>query len=106
MMSNVHKAAQVIKLTDRRASPMDMARALDAAGLLTPAPQIIRTVEELEALDKMTVLMDSDEGYPLSLVWEWFDDDGTPWPDSQKDFPAVVVATGESVRAAREALEE
>ncbi|WP_010120174.1 hypothetical protein [Corynebacterium nuruki] len=58
-------------------------------------PQIIRTVEELEALDRGAVLM------------------GTPWHGiftahtiSADDLPAVVVATGPQVRAARQALKE
>lgn len=58
-------------------------------------PQIIRTVEELEALDLDT----------LAFSNEYF----TAWPTGllmEGDLPAVVVATGEQVRAARRALEE
>lgn len=67
-------------------------------------PQIIRTVDELKALDPDTAL----------TLYTW---DATIWEASyfQKyledtgyipDLPAVVVATGEQVRAARKALEE
>lgn len=65
-------------------------------------PTIIRTVEELEALDPDTVLM--IEGAE-AMTWEPRDlirfklQGGSP-------FPAVVVTTAEQVRAAREALEE
>lgn len=74
--------------------------------ILAPAPQIIRTVDELEALDRMTVLMHADDGHPLTLGWHWFDEEGNLWPESEEDLPAVVVATGAQVRAARTALQE
>ncbi|ATW58669.1 hypothetical protein PETEYPAB_61 [Corynebacterium phage PeteyPab] len=67
-------------------------------------PQIIRTVDELKALDPDTAL----------TLYTW---DATIWEASYfhkcledtgyiPDLPAVVVATGEQVRAARKALEE
>ena len=61
--------------------------------------QIIRTVEELEALDPETVLLDTT-GYLVrtrGLVMN-----GKP----QAFLPASVVASGEQVREARKALEE
>lgn len=81
---------------------------LDADGLLTPAPQVIRTVEELEALDPETIVQRRPQ-YPgqysrtetagdlAYVVRRW---------GATTHLPAVVVATGEQVRAARKALEE
>lgn len=64
--------------------------------LEAPVPQIIRTVEELEALDPDTVVM-LDRFGTLTTA------DCLP---HSHNLPAVVVATGEQVRAARKALEE
>ena len=69
-------------------------------------PRIIRTRDELAALDRMTVLMHADDGDPLTLGWHWFDNDGSLSDESAEDLPAVVVATGDQVRAARQALKE
>lgn len=72
----------------------------DAAS--TPPPQVIRTVEELAALDPDTLLLIGESG---TSTWEPRDlirfklQGGSP-------FPAVVVAPAEQVRAARKALEE
>lgn len=55
-------------------------------------PQIIRTVEELEALDPDTLVM-SRKGYLAHA-------------EDNIRIPAVVIATGEQVRAAQQALEE
>ena len=82
----------------------DAAQALADAGLLAPEPRIIRTREELAALDRMTVLMHADDGDPLTLGWHWFDNDGSLSDESAEDLPTVVVATGDQVRAARQAL--
>lgn len=59
------------------------------------APHIIRTVAELDALDSDTALILSSS--MRSADWEETNDN---------DLPAVVIATGEQVRAARKALEE
>lgn len=56
------------------------------------APQIIRTVEELEALDPDTLVM-SRKGYLAHA-------------EDNIRIPVVVVATADQVRAARKALEE
>ena len=87
----------------------DYARALADAGLLAPEPQIIRTREELAALDPDTlVIADSTltrrwsthrqksayraaDAHLLDLTWQG---------------PVVVIATGDQVRAARQALKE
>ena len=79
--------------------------ALEAAGLLAPDVQVIRTPEELEALarkDADAVVLASEAGaarsvkslcmmYRLKVEW---------------GLPAVVIASGAQVRAAREAMEE
>ena len=79
--------------------------ALEAAGLLVPDTRIIRTPEELEALeidDADAIVLASEAGavrnvralaamHRLGSVW---------------GLPAVVVATGKQVRAAREAMEK
>ena len=58
-------------------------------------PHIIRTTAELEALDADTVL------------FTWGNMEAQPWLHVfEDDLPAVVIATGEQVMAARKALEE
>ena len=67
--------------------------------------QIIRTVDELKALDPDTALtLYTWEGATIwnaSYFQRRFEDDGYIL-----ELPAVVIATGEQVRYAREALEE
>jgi|GEM_PF-1925308 len=69
-----------------------------------PAPQVIRTVEGLEALDPETVLIidggivDTANGIIHRIQFPTF---GRP-----PILPAAVVATAAQVRAARKALEE
>ena len=79
--------------------------ALEAAGLLASDVQVIRTPEELEALareDADAVVLASEAGaarsvkslcmmYRLKVEW---------------GLPAVVIASGAQVRAAREAMEQ
>ena len=79
--------------------------ALEAAGLLAPDVQVIRTPEELEALAREepgAIVLASEAGaarsvkslcmmYRLKVEW---------------GLPAVVIATGDQVRVAREALEQ
>lgn len=66
-------------------------------GLLAPTPQIIRTPAELEALDPDTALLDDGTVvFVEEVVGNKY------WKVA---FPAVVVASGERVRACREALE-
>lgn len=69
-------------------------------------PQIIRTREELGALDPSTVLMNTDLVDPLTLAWYWLDGEGNPARGAEADLPAVVIATGEQTRAAQQALRE
>ena len=63
--------------------------------------QVIRTLEELEALDPDTVVISAENGasYYVKNLTE----------RHTKTFlyvPAVIIATGAQVRAAREAMEE
>lgn len=71
--------------------------------LEAPAPQIIRTVEELEALDPLTVVYTPNRDSPV-FVGDFVADIHYD-PDYADDLPAVVVTSGEHVRACREALE-
>lgn len=65
-------------------------------------PRIIRTVAELEAFDPDTaILANGQDLCDVRIVLEERRHFG--W---EPDLPAVVVATGEQVRAARKALEE
>lgn len=80
------------------------------AAALTPTPQIVHTVEELEALDGDTLLSTVSENdlgglarsasHILACYGTQLRNNPDQWP-----LPAVVVATGEHVRACREALE-
>ena len=109
-MSNFEKSVEVLREAYREPSmsPVHacdiMANALEAAGLLMPDLQIIRTQKELEALelvDADAIAVASEAGavrtvralaamHRLGSVW---------------GLPAVVIATGTQVRAAREAME-
>ena len=109
-MSNFEKSVEVLREAYREPSmsPVHacdiMANALEAAGLLMPDLQIIRTQKELEALelvDADAIAVASEAGavrtvralaamHRLGSVW---------------GLPAVVIATGAQVRAAREAME-
>lgn len=72
------------------------------------APQIVRTIEELAALDPETIMQRYDN---VSGRWPRVESAAdllyaaSHWSWSHC-FPAVVVATGEQVRAAREALRQ
>lgn len=84
-------------------TPDQIVDMLDADGLLMPAPQIIRTVEELEALDPETPIWSRNAGYlDVAEFLNAIEYD----IDYADDLPAVVVLPAEQVRAAREALEE
>ena len=78
--------------------------ALQAAGLLMPDMQIIRTVEELEALDPDTCTLDKFGDF--DFVKAWIDENGKMFVGHVDFLPAVVFATGDQVRAAREAMEQ
>ena len=100
-MSDLHKSDPDSPYADDLEFVRDYARRNDGYSLVQPVvdfitthptPQIIRTVEELEALDPDTLLM-SRKGYIADA-------------EDNIRIPAVVVAPAEQVRAARKALEE
>ena len=66
--------------------------------------RIIRTVQELEALDPDAVTINNAGA--IERVDNWLGESGKPYPLSKWHLPAVVIATGEQVRAAREAMEQ
>lgn len=70
-------------------------------------PQIIRTREDLAALAPDTLLRGRYEGDDWHQhVYDMQYHDGTWRPDVEYALPCVVIATGDQVRAARQALEE
>ena len=110
-MSNFDRAVKALddvdEAIDHLADNEAYVTALEAAGLLAPDVQVIRTMEELEALEPNDLLVPTaSEGFEyeavradslLYVVSRW----------GRKDrLPAVVVATGAQVRAAREAMEQ
>lgn len=102
-MTTIDDAAEVIGRYTHPDFAEDAARDLAAEGHLTPAPQIIRTVEELEALDPDTVVWPARHYGPYAV--------GTLTPDPFDTYwtpplPAVVIRDGAEVRAAQKALEE
>ena len=68
------------------------------------APTIIRTVEELEALDPDTAVYTPGRDDPV-FVGDFLSDIRYD-QDYADDLPAVVIRDGAEVRAARKALEE
>ena len=102
-MSSFDRAVKALndvdEASDHLADNTAYVTALQAAGLLMPDVQVIRGLEELEALDADTVVISSENGevYYVKNLTE----------RHTKTFlyvPAVVIATGEQVLAAREAL--
>ena len=107
-MSNFDRAVKslndVDEAIDHLADNEAYVTALEAAGLLAPDTQVIRTPQELEALareDAGAIVLASESGavrsvkslcmmYRLKVEW---------------GLPAVVIATGKQVREAREAME-
>ena len=78
--------------------------ALEAAGLLMPDVQVIRTPEDLEALsreDADAIVLASESGaVRTARALAAMRLHGSVW-----GLPAVVIASGRQVRAARETLE-
>ena len=107
-MSNFDRAVKTLnyvdEVIDRVAGNEVYVTALEAAGLLMPDVQVIRTPQELEELareDANAVVLASEAGaarsvkslcmmYRLKVEW---------------GLPAVVIASGDQVREAREAME-
>ena len=114
-MTNIDRAAEVLWLPEPHLftsecddQARELAQALADAGLLMPDQTIIRTVEELEALESEAIVQRHPQhpgqySYPETagdlayVVQRWGTD---------RHLPAVVVAPAEQVRAARKALEE
>ena len=69
----------------------------------TDSPHIIRTPEELEALDPDTCTLDKYGDFDFAKAW--IDESGKMFVGHVDFLPAVVFATGDQVRAAREVME-
>ena len=107
-MSNFDRAVKVLndvdEAIDHLADNDAYVTALEAAGLLMSDMRVIRTPEELEALareDAGAIVLAGEAGVVRTvkalcglreLVYAW-------------GLPAVVIASGAQVRAAREAME-
>ena len=110
-MDNVEKTAWKIQAScpQGRVLTIDqalvVANALEEAGLLAPAPQIVRTMEELETLareDADAIVLASESGVVRTArALAAMRQHGSVW-----GLPAVVIATGDQVRYAREAMEQ
>lgn len=109
-MSNFEKAVEVLREAYREPSisPVHacniMADALEAAGLLAPDVQVIRTPEELEALAREepgSIVLASKAGMVRTAGALW----GVYRLGSMWGLPAVIIATGDQVRDARESME-
>ena len=108
-MSNFDRAVKALndvdEAIDHLADNESYVTALEADGLLMPDVQVIRTVEDLEALareDPGAIVLAGETGavrhvralaamHRLGSVW---------------GLPAVAIATGDQVREAREAMEK
>ena len=107
-MSNFDRAVKALndvdEAIDHLADNEAYVTALEAAGLLMPDLQIIRTQKELEALeliDADAIVVASEAGAvrtvrALAAMHRL---------GSVRGLPAVVIASGNQVRAAREAME-
>ena len=108
-MSNFDRAVKALndvdEAIDHLADNEAYVTALEAAGLLAPDVQIIRTQEDLEALeldDADAIALASFAGAVRTVrALAAMRRLGSVW-----GLPAVVVASGAQVRAAREAMEQ
>ena len=111
-MSNFYRAVKALndvdEAIDHLADNDAYVTALEAAGLLAPSPQIIRTLEELEKQDPEAITV--DRFGITGLVQEWLDEHSRPYPESAQFLPACVIDVGAQVRDAApkmiEALEQ
>ena len=107
-MSNFDRAVKVLidvgEYIDHLEASTAYVTALEAAGLLASDMQVIRTPEELEALareDADAIVLASEAGVVRTVrALAAMHRLGSVW-----GLPAVVIATGRQVRAARETLE-
>ena len=106
-MSNFDRAVKALndvdEAIDHLADNEAYVTALEAAGLLMPDLQIIRTVKELEGLDPDAVTVDNEETVENANMW--LDDSGKTYPYDERFLPAAALATGAQFRAALEAME-
>ena len=108
-MSNFDRAVKALndvdEAIDHLADNEAYVTALQAAGLLMPDVQVIRTPEELEALelvDADAIVLASEAGAVRTVrALAAMHRLGSMW-----GLPAVVIASGNQVRAAREAMEQ
>ena len=107
-MSNFDRAVKALndvdEAIDHLADNEAYVTALEAAGLLAPDAQVIRTPEDLEALareDAVAIVLAGETGVVRTVEALCGMNQLVPmW-----GLPAVVIATGAQVRAAREAME-
>ena len=106
-MSNFDRAVKALNDVDVIYGALvgneNYATVLEERGLLAPDLQIIRTQEELEALDPDTCTLDKFGDFDFAKAW--IDESGKMFVGHVDFLPAVVFATGDQVRAAREAME-
>ena len=106
-MSNFDRAVKALNDVDVIYGALvgneNYATVLKERGLLAPDLQIIRTQEELEALDPDTCTLDKFGDFDFAKAW--IDESGKMFVGHVDFLPAVVFATGTQVRAAREAME-
>ena len=108
-MSNFDRAIKTLNDVDEALDHLPdneaYATALQTAGLLVPDAQTIRTSEELEALelnDADAIVLAGEAGVVRTVrALAAMHRLGSAW-----GLPAVVIATGAQVRAAREAMEQ
>ena len=107
-MSNFDRAVKALndvdEAIDHLADNEAYVTALEAAGLLMPDVQVIRTPQELEEMareDADAVVLAGFAGAPrpACALYEMYKA-GQEWT-----LPAVIIATGTQARAAREAME-
>ena len=106
-MSNFDRAVKALNDVDVIYGALvgneNYATVLEERGLLAPDAQIIRTPEELEALDPDACTLDKFGDFDFAKAW--IDESGKMFVGHVDFLPAVVFATGTQVRAAREAME-
>ena len=107
-MSNFDRAVKALndvdEYIDHLADNTAYVTALEAAGLLAPDAQVIRTPQDLEELareDADAVVLAGFVGVPrpACTLYEMYRA-GQKWT-----LPAAIIATGTQARAAREAME-
>ena len=107
-MSNFDRAVKALndvdEAIDHLADNEAYVTALEAAGLLASDVQVIRTPEEMEALDPDACTLDKYGDFDFAK--DWIDENGKMFVGHVAFLPAVVFVTGARVREAREAMEQ